>query len=60
MRLGTKNNWPIYTFTSPKGYSENIKTIPSDSYLNVLVEGLMDTFDVDESFAKNYFRDRMK
>lgn len=57
--LGNKKNFPIYSFTNLNEYNKDLQTLPSDLYLKVLIEGLVETFKVDTSFAESYFKKRM-
>ncbi|MDP4084086.1 MAG: hypothetical protein Q8934_05660 [Bacillota bacterium] len=54
--LGEKNEYPIFTFTSPWGIDEIKWKKPSNPYLKTIITGLQETYTNKEIYE--YFKDK--
>ncbi|MDH4127969.1 MAG: hypothetical protein OEV44_04395 [Spirochaetota bacterium] len=52
--LGLKNDYPIFTFTSPKDMSLDNFIPPSHEYLSVIIAGLKETYGFTDKEIANY------
>ena len=52
--LGSNNDYPIFTFTSPNSMNSEHFIPPSSEYLSVIIKGLKETYNFSDKEIANY------